>query len=601
MANGSNIEESWEMGIPNGSVIDTASSGLNAFVTNLSGNCNVNEYSYLVSQSFDFTNINSPMIEFDMWKSLDSTASVFIEYTDTNEIYWVRIGSVDTGTNWYDTYLGQNSNTWLGNSNGWVTARNRIQGAGGKPHVHLRFVFKNMSHITCEGFAVDNIKIYEAPNHDIGVTNILNPISKCAINNDSIKVEITNFSPDTAHSNFVIKAIVDDTYEIIDTVSETVQANSTLNYTFSNTFNFNELKEYKLKVTTYLINEDDTTNDSDSTTFFNFNNNSLPYSNDFETDNGTWYATGINTSWEYGTPNDSVITNAASGTKIWATNLTGYHNSPEESFLTSSCFDLSLFTYPIIKLNVNYDLYVDNGATSSYVQMLYSNDDGITWSILGTANENWYDAGSSWIGKSNNWINKFYDISNLFNLENIQVRFKLFALEGKTGFAFDDFQICDMPKAGFTYTASGRNIIINDTSINSDSYKWLVNDTLISTEQSPTLTVNQDTSHITQIVYNNCFTDTITHTIYTSNISKLTNGNIKVYPNPTNSNYLTIENKKYQISSIQIINSIGQIKISIKNNINSINIINVSDLSDGVYLLKVETNNNSFIERIIIN
>ncbi len=597
--NGSNIRETWEMGVPNANIIDTASSGTHAFVTNLDGNCNINEDSYLVSQSFDFSNISSPMIEFDMWKSLDSTASVYLEYTDTNEIHWVRVGSVGTGTNWYNTFLGQSDDTWLGNSNGWITAKNKIQGAGGKPHVHLRFVFKNMSYNTPEGIAIDNIKIYEAPNHDIGVTNILNPISKCNINNDSITVKITNFSPDTAHSNFIIKALIDNTYELTDTVTQTVQANSTLIYTFRNTFNFNQLKEYKIKATTYLINEDDTTNDADSTVFFNFDNNTLPYFNDFETNNGTWHTTGINSSWEYGTPTDSVITDAASGTKIWATNLSGYHNQPEESYLTSSCFDLSLLTNPLIKFKANYDLYIDNGATSTYVQMYYSNNNGNTWTILGNANNNWYDAGSSWVGKSDNWIEKLYNISNLTNLGNIQLRFKLFALQEKTGFAFDDFTICDAPKAGFIYTASGRNILINDTSINSETYKWFINDTLVSTEQNPTLIVTQDTSKITQVVINNCYSDTISHIIFTSNISNITNGNIRVYPNPT-SKYLIIENNKYNISLIQLINSLGQIQISKKVANNYINKIDVSNLYNGVYLLRIETNNGSFTERIII-
>jgi len=39
----------------------------------------------------------------------------------------------------------------------------------------------------------------------------------------------------------------------------------------------------------------------------------LPYVEDFESDSGDWVASGTTPSWEYGTPNNTYIANAAKG------------------------------------------------------------------------------------------------------------------------------------------------------------------------------------------------------------------------------------------------------------------------------------------------
>lgn len=593
--NGSNIQESWKLGTPQANIINSASSGNNAFVTNLTGNCNRNECSYLVSQSFNFSNITNPMIEFDLWKCLDSTASMYLEYTDTNENLWHRVGAINTGTNWYNTFLGQNDNTWLGNTNGWITARNKIEGAGGKPHVHVRFVFENYSSKTPEGIAIDNIRIYEAPNHDIGITNIISPISKCLIGEDSIKVTIFNFSPDSSHTNFIVNAIIDDIYQLSDTVLQIVQPNSSINYTFKNTFNFNTNKEYKIKAYTLLTNDDDTSNDADSINVFNFENyNTFPYKNDFETNNGVWFTYGINSSWEYGITTDSVINTASSGSNIWATNLNGYHNSPEESYLTSSCFNLSDLTKPLIKFNANFDLYLDDGVTSSYVQMEYSNDYGANWSILGNSTvNNWYTAGFSWTGKSQNWEQMYFNISDLIQFENTQFRFKLFALQAKTGFAFDDFEICNIPTSDFTYTVSSRNVITSNTSLLGETYKWFINDTLVSSEINPTLIVTEDTTQVTLIVYNSCFSDTLTKTIFTNGIYNLIANNVKIYPNPATT-ILTIEGK-LTIETIEILDVTGKIVLTSSfREKEKKQFVNIRNLEKGIYFIKI--NNNSIVK-----
>jgi len=68
---------------------------------------------------------------------------------------------------------------------------------------------------------------------------------------------------------------------------------------------------------------------------------------------------------------------------------------------------------------------------------------------------------------------------------------------------------------------------------------------------------------------------------------------IKVFPNPS-SNYITIDSKE-QIKSISVINNLGQTLL--KSNINT---VNIKQLSNGVYLVKVELENGQiYLEKII--
>ncbi len=591
----SNHYTSYQIGEPNAPTINHASSGNKCYVTNLIGNSFSYEKSMLVGPCFDFTNLQIPILEFDMWRVLDSLATVYVEYNDTETDNWIRLGEVGSGENWYDAVYQQNNETWLWNTSNWVTSKIRLDFLAHKPKVRFRFIYSNLNTQTPEGIAIDNIRIYEAPNHDIGITNIISPISKCLIGEDSIKVTIFNFSPDSSHTNFIVNAIIDDIYQLSDTVLQIVQPNSSINYTFKNTFNFNTNKEYKIKAYTLLTNDDNTSNDADSINVFNFENyNTFPYKNDFETNNGVWFTYGINSSWEYGITTDSVINTASSGSNIWATNLNGYHNSPEESYLTSSCFNLSDLTKPLIKFNANFDLYLDDGVTSSYVQMEYSNDYGTNWSILGNSTvNNWYTAGFSWTGKSQNWEQMYFNISDLIQFENTQFRFKLFALQAKTGFAFDDFEICNIPTSDFTYTVSSRNVITSNTSLLGETYKWLINDTLVSSEINPTLIVTEDTTQVTLIVYNSCFSDTLTKTIFTNGIYNLIANNVKIYPNPATT-ILTIEGK-LTIETIEILDVTGKtVLTSSFREKEKKQFVNIRNLEKGIYFIKI--NNNSIVK-----
>src|SRR5690606_3574797 len=64
---------SWALGAPAGTLINTAGSGTNSWVTNLAGDYNDNEQSAVTSPCFNFTNIDNPMISMKIYWDIETS------------------------------------------------------------------------------------------------------------------------------------------------------------------------------------------------------------------------------------------------------------------------------------------------------------------------------------------------------------------------------------------------------------------------------------------------------------------------------------------------------------------------------------------------
>ncbi len=85
--NGQN--DSWQWGKPSKQIIHKAANGSNAWVTNLTGNYNDNEYSFLYSPCFDLTSLTKPVLSF---------SHIFQTEDDCNcDFHWVEY-SLDDST-----------------------------------------------------------------------------------------------------------------------------------------------------------------------------------------------------------------------------------------------------------------------------------------------------------------------------------------------------------------------------------------------------------------------------------------------------------------------------------------------------------------------
>jgi hypothetical protein len=258
-----------------------------------------------------------------------------------------------------------------------------------------------------QGHNFDDIRIYEAID-DIQLKTIDEPLTnKCGlINAETVKVTIRNASSNPI-SNIPIRMVVDGGIPVIEIYTGTLAADASTQYIFTNKANLSALGNH-----TILINVQygtDNFKDNDSLTLNLFNAPLItvfPHIENFETNNGYWHSSGFNNSWEYGVPAANKINKAASGTKVWKTNLTGNYKSNEKSYLYSPCYSIAGMTNPTLSLNIALDLEdcgVGGLCDGAYIE--YSGD-GITWTRLGD------------VGTGTNWYNQNYSGNKLWSVQD---------------------------------------------------------------------------------------------------------------------------------------------------------------------------------------
>ena len=168
---------SWELGTPSSTqTINKAASGDNAWVTNLDGDYNNLDQSWVESPPFDLSALTNPVIQLNIWWSLQTVwDGAYVESSIDDGSSWQIIGSVGTGLNWYnysDIYPGINTDAWSNFSGGWKTAANYIANLAGQSNVKFRIYLLSNNNTTSEGFAFDDFLIYDRP------ANILIPDSE---------------------------------------------------------------------------------------------------------------------------------------------------------------------------------------------------------------------------------------------------------------------------------------------------------------------------------------------------------------------------------------------------------------------------------------
>lgn len=289
---------------------------------------------------------------------------------------------------------------------------------------------------------------------DVGITGVLTPVSGCDLGVETIKIVMKNFGAhpqslipfrfsvngvdggvSQPQDGFFTGVLGKDSSEVIE---------------FETTYDFSAPGEYLITVYTQMSGDEDTSND----TFMYYIVNRLvaPYFQDFETWSGGWHVDTVNSvapSWEFGTPENLIISAAASGVNAWVTNLDGPYNSGEFSYLNSPCFDFSdLNEDPVIQLSIIYSNF--QGFDGAWLEM--STNDGQSWEKVGAVGEgsNWYNEfnintnlGDVWSGESNGWQTARILLAGTAGEDNVRFRFAFsaFFFFGSEGAGVDDIRV----------------------------------------------------------------------------------------------------------------------------------------------------------------
>jgi hypothetical protein len=187
----------------------------------------------------------------------------------------------------------------------------------------------------------------------------------------------------------------------------------------------------------------------------------FPYCENFEQTVGSWTVGGILTSWEHGEPNNSTISNAASGDDAWVTDLNGDYNNDEFSYVQSIEFDFTPLVDPMIRFQINHDIETNDDGSTFQV----STDGGTAWSTLGSTSSTapWFNSSAitsfnllnsthGWTGSSSGWSDMRHSLASYSSDTAVLFRFLISADGAATeeGFAFDDIIIAESDDVALT-------------------------------------------------------------------------------------------------------------------------------------------------------
>jgi hypothetical protein len=300
---------------------------------------------------------------------------------------------------------------------------------------------------TAAGLTFDDIRVYQVFN-DLQMIKVDSPtVNSCGLNaNTKVQVSIRNASSTTL-TNIPVSYRINGGALVTETISS-IPAKTTIQYLFTTLGDFSTSGANTLQV--YAAYGSDSFRENDTVTI-TINNqpiiSSFPYLQNFETNNGNFYAGGKKSSWQYGTPGSREINSAASGAKAWKTGLNGNYNDNEFSYLYSPCFNLSGITAPTLSFSVALDIEDCGGTVCDGAWVEYSTD-GETWTKLGIAGTgtNWYNKTGDQLWSIQNYTHWHVATQALpTGVSRLLLRFVMVSDPGVTreGVAIDDIHVYD--------------------------------------------------------------------------------------------------------------------------------------------------------------
>lgn len=144
---------------------------------------------------------------------------------------------------------------------------------------------------------------------------------------------------------------------------------------------------HSISFTTYITNDAYVDNNTETTAFYVNDAGTVGVTNEFFalTDELIVITEGGN-GWIRGNRATSAL--STNGNTAYLTNLSGNYSDNTKSYLISQCYNLTNISNPSISFKLAFDLEADWDI--AYVE--YSTDFGANWSVLGNANANWYNS-----------------------------------------------------------------------------------------------------------------------------------------------------------------------------------------------------------------
>lgn len=324
---------------------------------------------------------------------------------DTGNKAWVRGSDTDPWLPLH-TYQIDTNNLGVVYNSGTLSLTDILSNAGQSfsSSTQVRFTQYDTSRIAAtyfgNGLTMDNFKLYLVTD-DVELLSIDSIYHyNCGLSSTvPMKIRVRNGVNNTVYNIAVHYQL--DNQAVASGLIDSIPGKDTVEYTFAQTMDLSANTSYNLSSWIYVAT--DTYRLNDSIMNFQIKNQPVitifPYLQNFEVNDGFFFAEGNNNSWEYGTPGSPKINHAASGTKAWKTSLAGNYNKLETSYLYSPCFDISQLANPRLSFSLATDIE-DPGSSVFDIGFVEYSHDGYTWQKLGAAGQgtNWYtnDSVQAW-------------------------------------------------------------------------------------------------------------------------------------------------------------------------------------------------------------
>ncbi|MEA2106254.1 MAG: T9SS type A sorting domain-containing protein [Bacteroidota bacterium] len=384
-------------------------------------------------------------IYFHRWLNIEVNDSAFIEY------------STNGGTDWHRIWF---SNATINDSKWKFINLDTKNFLDKKSDFQVNISLGGTSESwVLSGWNIDDFFITgDYISKDVGITDWIYPTGGCGHTDEEyITVEITNFAGDPLTDPLPLSFSFDGGTSIYqDTIlAPNLAVKSSMTYEIKTPIDLTTPGWFlDVYAETNLPGDEVSTNNRLTTEIFITPTYSLPYIENFETNDGYYLSGGDYSSWSYGIPAGTIINGAASGDNAWVTSLSGTYNNNEDSYLETPCFnfggaDSIIFEFKCKGLSEDQT----DGLT-----IMYTFNEGETWEPLPNDHDyswNWYNEGNiSALGlpgiddTNEEWLTYRQLLPEIFSNQSL-VKFR-FAFKSNSslryeGFGIDDIKIYEAP------------------------------------------------------------------------------------------------------------------------------------------------------------
>lgn len=552
----------WEYGTPTSVIINSAYSPVNAWKTNLNGQYAANDDDYLYSPLFNFSGAYDVQLKFRHWYATATNDGGRLEYSTNSGASWAILGSVlDTNAaNWYTnaSLFGSGIPAWELNSNGYILSSYNLVAVGLDNYtgglVQFRYNFKSTAINFSDGWAIDNFELaVNASPFDmkpITINNVNTPFNLPS--NQTVTANITNRGI-TPINNVIASLYIDGTPVAIDTIlfSPAINYGQVYTHAFSQQWNSTSGQHTVCVITAYPNGVQDSVVANDTlclpvniSEYVLVDGANPNYCNDFDSGlpqyasmNPYTYDAG-NSDFVVGTPAKAIINAAYSGANCWVTKLSGNYSDGDSSAFFTPIFGVD--TVDCYEISFWHNFKTENIADGGTVE--YSSDNGLTWNLIGFAGEtDWYNA---------NIIAGVYGPNK----------------KGWSGnsngwiYAVHNMKFTQASNVIFRFRF-GSNFQINDEG-------WAIDNFCLKKVGPCVVGINE-------VKFDQA---------------------ISIYPNPISEIFnVEVRDQKFNVS---VFNALGELIYSSTDNKNSCS-ISARNWSNGVYTVKVQTDNNTYLDKIV--